>query len=106
MFQYLLQFFLDIRYKSKHTYIVLNALFQLTQLNFESKNTSHDNSNILKELETYNVEMYQTSLVKMSVLFCKQLIKNYKADSFLIKIFKYLMSDQLNLENSDRELKK
>ena len=86
MSQYLLQFFLNVRYKSEHTYIILNVLFQLAQLNFKSKSTSYDNSNILKELRTYNVRVYQTSLMKMSILFYKQLIKDYKADSFLIKI--------------------
>ncbi len=88
--QYLLQFFLNVRYKSEHTHIVLNVLFQLAQLNFEFKSILHDNSNMLKELRTYNVRIYQISLVKMSASFYKQLIKDYKADSFLIKVFECL----------------
>ena len=60
----------------------------------------------MKELRTYNVRIYQTSLIKMSVLFCKQLIKDYKADSFLVKVFKCLQSNQLNLENTDEAVKK
>ena len=32
--------------------------------------------------------------------------EDYKADSFLIKIFKYLMFNWLNLENSDKAVKK
>ena len=105
-FQYLSQFFLNVRYKSECTYVVLNALFWLAQLNFESKSTSHNNSNVLKELRTYNVEIYQTSLVKMWALFHKQLIEDYKADSFLVKVFKCLQSDQLNIENTDEAVKK
>ena len=104
--QYLLQFFLDVRYKSEYTYVISDVLFQLAQLNFESKNTSHNDSNMLKELEAYNVRVYQTSLVKMSASFCKQLIKDYKADSFLVKIFKCLTSNQLNLENFNEAVKK
>ena len=65
IFQYLLQFFLNVRYKSEHTYIVSDALFQLTQLNFKSKSTLHDEDDVLKELNTYNDEVFQISLMKM-----------------------------------------
>ena len=38
--------------------------------------------------------------------FCKQLIKDYKVNSFLVKIFECLIFNQLNCENSDEALKK
>ena len=97
---------MNVRYKSEHTYIISDALFWLVQLNFESKNALHDDSDVLKELRTYNVRVYQTSFVKMSVLFHKQLIEDYKADSFLIKIFECLQFNWLNLENTDEAVKK
>ena len=60
---------------------------------------------MLKELKAYNVRMYQFNLVKMLFSFHKQLIKDYKADSFLIKIFKYLTFNQLNLKNFNKVIK-
>ena len=90
--QFLNQFNLNIRYKSRKNHIVSNALSRLASANIELLSKEHFELNVLY---TYN-----TTLIEMFEKFRKKIIENYNKNSIWKRILATVLSNEALKENA------